>query len=81
MLDELKNALKERDINFVYTEKAAEAIANASFSQKFGARNMRRYISREVEDRLADKLIGLYADSISGVCLDFDGESLKVDVI
>ncbi len=81
MLDELKNALKERDINFVYTDKAASAIAEASFSEKFGARNMRRYISKEVEDRLADKLIGSYSENISGVCLDYDGESLTVSVI
>ena len=81
MLDELKNALKERDINFVYTQKAAEAIAEASYSEKFGARNMRRYISREVEDRLADKLISGYSDNIAEVCLDYDGNSLTVGIL
>ena len=81
MLDELKGALKERDINFVYTPSVANAIAERSFSEKFGARNMRRYISREVEDRLADKLIASYSENISGICLDHDGEDLTVSVI
>jgi ATP-dependent Clp protease ATP-binding subunit ClpA len=81
MLEELKNALNDRDINFAYTPAAVSAIAEASYSDKFGARNMRRYISREVEDRLADKLIGSYSENISGVCLDYDGEKLTVGVI
>ena len=81
MLDELKAALSEKDIKFIYTEKAAKAIADASYSEKYGARNMRRYISKEVEDRLADKLISGYSDNITGICLDFDGEALTVQTI
>lgn len=81
MLDELKTALSERDVSFVYTEKAAAAIAEASYSEKYGARNMRRYIEKEVEDKLADKLISGYSDNISGISLDHDGKTLVVDTI
>ena len=81
MLDELKAALNEKDIKFIYTENAARAIADASYSERFGARNMRRYISREVEDRLADRLISGYSENISGICLDHDGNSLTVQTI
>ena len=81
MLDELKAALNEKDIKFIYTENAARAIADASYSERFGARNMRRYISREVEDRLADRLISGYSENISGICLDYDGNSLTVQTI
>ncbi len=60
MLDELKTALAEKTINLSYTEDAAALIAQKSFSRKYGARNMRRYIQKEVEDRLAAMIIADY---------------------
>ena len=35
-------------------------IAEKSYSRKYGARNMRRYIQREIEDRLAELIIADY---------------------
>ncbi|MBQ7779327.1 MAG: ATP-dependent Clp protease ATP-binding subunit [Clostridia bacterium] len=81
MLNDLVKALSEKDIKFVYTDKAAKAIADASFSDKYGARNMRRYIEKEVEDKLADKLISGYSENIFGISLDYDGEKLTVETI
>ncbi len=81
MLNDLVKALSEKDIKFVYSDKAAKAIAEASFSEKYGARNMRRYIEKEVEDKLADKLISGYAENIFGISLDHDGEKLTVETI
>ena len=81
MLNDLVRALAEKDIKFVYTDKAAKAIADASFSDKYGARNMRRYIEKEVEDKLADKLISGYTENIFGISLDHDGEKLTVETI
>ena len=81
MLNDLVRALAEKDIKFVYTDKAAKAIADASFSDKYGARNMRRYIEKEVEDKLADKLISGYTENVFGISLDHDGEKLTVETI
>ncbi len=81
MLNDLANALSEKDIKFVYSDKAAMAIAEASFSDKYGARNMRRYIEKEVEDKLADKIISGYTENIFGISLDHDGEKLVVETI
>ena len=81
MLDDLVKALSEKDIKLVYSDNAAKAIAEASYSEKYGARNMRRYIEKEVEDRLADKLISGYSENIFGISLDHDGEKLTVDTI
>lgn len=81
MLGELEKALSEKDIRFVYSDAAVRAIADASYSEKYGARNMRRYIEKEVEDKLADKLIGGYSDNIMGISLDHDGEKLTVETI
>ena len=65
MLEELKTSLAEKSIALSYTDEALELIANESFSRKFGARNMRRYIQKEVEDRLAEKIIADYTHKYS----------------
>ena len=62
MLEELSQALSEKNIRFTYTDSAALLIAKNSYDEKYGARNMRRYIQREVEDVIADRLIGGYSD-------------------
>ncbi|MBR4336594.1 MAG: hypothetical protein IKP74_09095, partial [Clostridia bacterium] len=50
-------------------------IAERSFSLKFGARNMRRFIETEVEDPIANAVIANYASGVAGVHLsDKDGK-------
>ena len=63
MLNELKAALVEKDISLSYSDAALRLIAEESFSRKYGARNMRRYIQKEVEDRLAELIIADYQRS------------------
>ena len=65
MLEELKTSLAEKSIALSYTDEALHLIAKESFSRKFGARNMRRYIQKEVEDRLAEKIIADYTHQCS----------------
>ena len=65
MLDELVEVLGEKDIKLTYTEEAANLIAVNSYSSKFGARNMRRYIQSNVEDKLAELIISDYERKIT----------------
>ena len=76
MLDELKSALADKNITFKYSQPAVEYIARSSYSRKYGARNMRRFIRSNVEDPLAEKIIADYSRSIIGVSL---GYSIKDD--
>ena len=78
MLSDLKRALEERGISFRYTEAARDYIANASFSQKYGARNMRRYIQTEVEDRMANAIISGYENHITAASLDASEGALNL---
>ena len=78
MLDELKIALGEKGIELKYSEEAAALIAKNSYSQKFGARNMRRYIQREVEDRLAELIISNYQKKFTMASVNSDGDSLQI---
>ncbi len=75
MLDQLVEAIKEKGIQLSYTAAATAHIADNSFSEKYGARNMRRYIQRHVEDKLAELIISDYTQSYTKAHLSVkDGE-------
>lgn len=57
MLDELCGALRDRGYKAAYDDKAVGAVSENSFSEKYGARNMRRYIQTNIEDRIAEAVI------------------------
>lgn len=80
-LDDLARALSERAIRFTYTDSAADYIAKESYSQKFGARNMRRYIESNVENPLAEKMIAAYKTGIIGAHLDMENGALSISTI
>ena len=57
MLDEMKQPLEEKGITLRYNDEALKLIAHKSYNQKLGARDIRRVIRNEVEDKIADILI------------------------
>lgn len=57
MLDDLCAGLKERNITLEVGEEVKRHILDKSYRKKYGARPMRRYIERHLEDALAQKLI------------------------
>ena len=78
MLDELKMALAEKGIAFSYSQPAASYIAKNSYSHKFGARNMRRFIRSHVEDMIAEKIISDYERKIAGIALKYSKKDDKL---
>jgi ATP-dependent Clp protease ATP-binding subunit ClpA len=81
MLKDMADALSERNIRFTYTDKACKLIAKESFSKKFGARNMRRYIQTQIEDKLAHAIIFEIKGTIIGASVDVKNGKLVVDCI
>ena len=79
MLGDLAGALAEKGMTFTHTPAAAAHIAQQSYSFKFGARNMRRYIQREVEDVIAEKIIADRKGAITQIRLSVNGGQLTVD--
>ena len=77
MLSDLKKVLAERNIDFEYSEEAAEFIANESYSPVYGARNMRRYIQKNVEDELAEELLSDYRHEFSKAVIRLDNGKLS----
>ena len=78
MLREVRDALSERGITFTYSEDTLALIARESYSHKYGARNMRRYIRTKVEDPLAEEMIRHYASPITKVSLTVKDDNLKI---
>jgi len=78
MLGELKTALAEKNIKLTYTDAALALIAEKSFSRKYGARNMRRFIQKEIEDRLAEMIIADYKRFYSFAKIDAADGEIKI---
>ncbi len=81
MLNDLKEALAERNISFSFTDEVCDFVAKASFSRKFGARNMRRYIQTEIEDKLAEAMIFVIKGNISMAAVSIVNNEIKVDCV
>ena len=81
MLGELKMALSEKNMELIYSDSAVKLIAKESFSRKYGARNMRRYIQKHIEDRLAELMIADYKKTYSIAKIDSDGENITVGCV
>ena len=81
MLNELSVALQEKGLSLHYTKQETDWIAQHSYSRKFGARNMRRFIQTHVEDPLAEQLIADYRHSTTQVLLKISDEENKLNVL
>ena len=78
MLNQLKDVLEDKGIRFEYTDEAANLVAENSFSEKYGARNMRRYIQKNIEDKLAEQIISDYERGVSIAKLTVTNGELEV---
>ncbi|MBE6687021.1 MAG: ATP-dependent Clp protease ATP-binding subunit [Ruminococcaceae bacterium] len=81
MLDDLMGILRDREIDASYTDEAARFVAEKSYSRKFGARNMRRFIETNIEDVLAEQIISSYEKDIKAVTVDKRPEDEGLSVI
>ncbi len=81
MLGELRDALAERNMKFTWTDEAAALIAKNSYSRKYGARNLRRYIQTEVEDKLAAEIISSYDKALSIAALTVRDGALAFELV
>ena len=78
MLGQLASVLAERGFSLEWTQAAASLIAKESFSQKYGARNMRRYIQKNVEDALAECIVSDYLNQYTAATVSVYDGKIKV---
>ena len=76
MLDEYKPGMEARGIAYSYTPAALKALVAKCQGGKFGARDLRRIIRKNVEDVAAERLIG--GELASGGSLVVDAENGEI---
>ena len=81
MLGDLKDALAEREISFSFTDEVCDFVAEKSYSRKFGARNMRRFIQTEIEDRLANAIIFENKAQIEAASISIENGEIKLSYL
>lgn len=81
MLGKLRTHLDEKGIRLTFSDDVLAHIAEKSFSEKFGARNMRRFIEREVEDRIASLIIDSGDKALLGIHLTVKDDKIEINSI
>ena len=81
MMSKLREHLADKGTKLIYDETLLAHIASESYSEKYGARNMRRFIEREIEDKLAAVIIDNYGTKLSGISLKVVDGEIKVEFI
>ena len=67
MLSELRDALTEQGISFSWDSSVVDYLVKESYSVKYGARNLRRTIQKQIEDRVAEEIIASYMAPIRSI--------------
>lgn len=80
MLGELKASLSEKQISLEYTEEVPSILAEKSYSVKYGARNLRRTIQTEIEDKASELIISSYDSRMSGISIYAENGEIKIIV-
>ena len=79
MLDEMEDPLAEKNIAFRYDKKAVALIAEKAFGKKFGARDIRKVIRTDVEDKIATALVNSPENSINKLKLTAKKNELVIE--
>jgi ATP-dependent Clp protease ATP-binding subunit ClpB len=75
-LDEIRERLEGRDITMDVTDAALDYIADEAYEPQYGARPIKRYLSKHVETEIAEGIIrGTIIDG-QHLTIDTDGEKL-----
>ena len=80
MLGELRDTLADKGIRLSWDDSLLDWLVEKSFSLKFGARNLRRLIEKEIENPLATAIV-TGEQPLTGAYLHAADGSLKLDTI
>ena len=64
MLGDLQKGVARAGITLTWEEAVPQKLAEESYSVKYGARNLRRLIEKQLEDQAANLILDSYADPI-----------------
>ena len=78
MLGELKDSMKDKGIALTYDDAVLDYLIKKSFSTTYGARNLRRFIQKEIEDKVATLIIESYEHPVKNIALSVDDDKLQL---
>ncbi len=78
MLDELKKSLEDKGLHFTYDDAVVDYLVKKSFSETYGARNLRRTIQKELEDVMAARIIDSYEHPVTQLRAVMEDEKLTI---
>ncbi len=78
MLGDLQSVLAEKGIMFDYTDALVEYLSDKGYSEKYGARNLRRLIQTDVEDLIASEIVASYRDPVGKIFVDVKDGTVTV---
>jgi ATP-dependent Clp protease ATP-binding subunit ClpB len=78
MLSDLKKVLSEKGMEFDYSDSLVDHLVNKGFSEKYGARNLRRLIQTDVEDMIANEIVKNYNDPFKKVTVGIKNDKVTV---
>lgn len=81
MLNDLKKSLADKGITINWTDEASKLLVKDSYSLKYGARNLRRNIQKEVEDKIATIIIDNYETEPNNLLLKVENGKTKIDIV
>jgi len=74
LLNELRDRLLEKSMDFIFTEKVKEYILNSAFDVNYGARPLKRFIQHHIESLIARKIVKDELEPNSKYTIDYDKE-------
>ena len=78
MLTELKESLENRGLSITFEPQVREFLAEKAYSVTYGARNLRRAISKELEDPISERIIDSFETPISSICVSVENGEIKI---
>ena len=81
MLEEVAAQCRDRGISMEVTEAAIDTIVKNGYEEEYGARPLRRYIQKNIEDELAERALRTGLEGVKTVKVDSDGTNITVTEI
>ena len=78
MLKELADRLEENKIQIEFTTSLKQYIINSSFSYEYGARPIKRFISKNIETLLASKIISEEIVPLNKYIIDYENDNIII---
>ncbi len=79
MLGEMEGPLSEKLIMFSYDRAAEEAIAELAYDERYGARDIRRVLQKEIEDKIANLIVESGVIKIRSIKVTAEDGKIKVE--